>query len=680
MTTASTKSPDDKQGDEKQSDSKSGDGRHYEFQAEVARLLDLMVHSVYSEREVFLRELISNSADALDKLRYEALTDDSLMGADEELAITLAVDSDAKTLTVIDNGVGMDKQELIDNLGTIARSGTKAFIEQVKGQKDKTSGGPDLIGQFGVGFYASFMVADRVEVISRRAGADEAWRWTSDGKGAFDIEAADDAERGARIVLHLKDDALNFLEENELRHIVHTYSDHISFPIFLAAPAPKDTKQEEAEDAEENEKTETIEDAKQQLNEANALWTRPKNDISAEQYKEFYHHIGGMFDEPALTLHYTAEGRQLYTALLFAPTMPPFDMNDAKRQGHVRLYVKRVFITDDAELLPGYLRFVRGVIDSEDIPLNLSREMLQNNPLLAAIRKGVTNKFLGELVKCAEDDADKYIKIWNSFGAVMKEGLYEDAARRDTLYKLARFKTTKSLQAVTDQEDGENKDVWRSLAEYVADMPEKQDAIYYLTGDSLEQLQASPQLEGYLARGLEVLLLTDPVDAFWVTTAAGYEGKQLRSITQGDASLDDIPLTDKPDEEADKAKEETPLADALIDRLKTVLADEVMDVKASTRLVDSPACLIAPAHAPDRQMEKLMAAQQGGGMGALKPILEINPRHPLARALNKAIEDKASEKFDDLSFILFDEARILEGGAPANPAKFAERLNRLILG
>ncbi len=639
----------------------------YEFQAEVARLLDLMVHSVYSEREVFLRELISNSADALDKLRYEALTNESLMSDDDELAITLVIDKEAKTLTLIDNGIGMDKSELVSNLGTIARSGTKAFIDEIKQSGDKKNAGPDLIGQFGVGFYSAFMVADRVDVVSRRAGSNESYRWTSNGKGAFEISALEQEQpRGTSITLHIKDDAAEFLDEGEIKRIVHTYSDHISFPIFL-----KGEEKPEDEKAGEGPK-----DAQQQLNAANALWARPRSEITADQYKEFYHHTAGAFDEPALTLHYTAEGRQLYTSLLFVPSMAPFDLYDAQRNSHIKLFVKRIFITDDAEILPSYLRFVKGIVDSEDIPLNLSREMLQNNPLLASIRKAVTNKLLSELTKCAKKDPEKYLQIWENFGAVIKEGLYEDPERRDTLYKLTRFKST--LKGL-DAEPASSKPIdagWRSLDDYIADMPEKQSAIYYLAGDNMEQLKASPQLEGYLARGLEVLLLADPVDSFWVSTAAGYEGKSFTSITQGAATLDDIPLKEgnnKPEEADDND------ADALVERLKTTLKDEVMDVQKSSRLVGSPACLIASSQAPDRQLEKMLAAQKGGSMPGIKPILEVNASHSISRALNSAIIDKKDERFDDLAFLLLDEARILEGNAPADPAKFTERLNRLLL-
>ncbi len=648
----------------------------YEFQAEVARLLELMVHSVYSEREVFLRELISNSADALDKLRYEALTDETLMPDDLELAITLLADKGAKTLTLIDNGIGMSKAELVENLGTIARSGTKAFIDQIKQGDDSNKAGPDLIGQFGVGFYSAFMVADRVDVISRRAGSDESFQWTSDGKGAFDITPLKEEQAfGTRITLHMKDDALEFLEESDIRRIVHTYSDHISFPIFLKgeekAPDPEDkTDDDKASDETASEPEEAL----QQLNAANALWTRSKSDITPEQYKEFYHHTASAFDDPALTIHYTAEGRQLYTSLLFVPSMPPFDLYDAKRSAHIKLFVKRIFITEDAEILPPYLRFVRGIVDSEDIPLNLSREMLQNNPLLSSIRKAVTNKVLSELTKLADKEPDKYLQVWEHFGAVMKEGLYEDVERRDTLYKLTRFKTTLNELGTKVESDEADNSGWRSLDDYIKDMPDEQNAIYYLAGDNMEQLKASPQLEGYLARGLEVLLLADPVDSFWVSTAAGYEKKPFTSITQGNAALDDMPIKDG--DEPKKADDSD--NDALLERLKTALKEEVADIQTSSRLVASPACLIASAQAPDRQLEKMLA-QQGSAMPGVKPILEINASHAMAKALNSAIIDNKDERFSDLAFLLLDEARILEGNAPKDPAKFTERLNRLLL-
>jgi molecular chaperone HtpG len=634
-------------------ETRGGEDGAFEFQAEVARLLHLMVHSVYSERDIFLRELISNAADALDKLRYAAITKPELMADDPELRITLRADEEAGTLSVADNGIGMGRAELISNLGTIARSGTRAFLEKAEKQGDK----PTLIGQFGVGFYSAFMVADRVDFISRVAGSKQAHLWSSDGLGGFQVakapkEHADAVPRGTLVMLHLKDDAREFLKEAELTRIVRAYSDHVPFQIdFLTE---KDGKVE-----------------RRQLNSGSPLWTRPRAEITQEHYNEFYHHTAGQFDEPALTIHYKAEGRHEYTVLLFVPSMRPFDLYDPARTGRVRLYVRRVFITDEADILPPWLRFVRGVIDSEDMPLNISREMLQNNPIVAAIRRAVTNRVLAEIGKCAKKEPEKFITIWEPFGAVIKEGLYEDPERRDELFKAVRFKTTR----------GED---WRSLAAYVADMRENQTAICYLTGESEAQLRASPQLEGFAARGVEVLLLSDPVDNFWVTTALGYEGKPFQSITQGEADLSNIPLLDEKKKQ-EEAKPDAATAEA-VGRLKAVLADAVSDVRVSARLVDSPACLVAGAGGPDRGLDKLLE-KQAGAQGVL-PILEINAAHPLVKALQggsgaKAAKKKAGRKhgtdFDDLAWLLLDEARILDGLTPADPAKFAERVNRLVL-
>ncbi len=613
------------------------------FQAEVARLLHLMVHSVYSEKEIFLRELISNAADACDKLRYAAITKPELLADDPDLRITLSADESAKTLSIADNGIGMGRAELIDNLGTIARSGTHAFL---KAAEKKGGDAPDVIGQFGVGFYSAFMVADHVEVLSRKAGAKSAHVWTSDGVSGFNVAKANKEQdaavpRGTIVTLHLKEDALDYLKEAELARIVRAYSDHIPFHIdFLALEDGKDVRH--------------------QLNSASALWTRPKSDVSADQYKEFYHHVAGLFDEPALTIHYRAEGRHEYTVLLFVPTMAPFDLYDPSRSGRVRLYVRRVFITDDADILPAYLRFVRGVVDSEDVPLNISREMLQNNPIVAAIRTGVTNRVLSELEKLAKDDAEKFATFWETFGAVMKEGLYEDMERRDALFELARFRTSK----------GEG---WRSLKDYVEDLRENQTAIYYLTGDSQEQIAASPQLEGFAARGVEVLYLSDPVDNFWVTTALGFDGKPFQSITQGDIDLAAIPLADAKGEDADAPDATAPETARLVEKLKSLFADELTDVRASTRLVDSAACLVAPAEGPDRGLDKFLEKQ--AGKSSVKPVLEINPSH----AVVKALSNSKAEAFDNLAWILLDEARILEGTLPDDPGKFAERLNRLVL-
>lgn len=611
----------------------------FTFQAEVARLLHLMVNSVYSEKEVFLRELISNAADACDKLRYEATIDPQLLAGDPDLRITLRADPKSRTLVIADNGIGMTREELIDNLGTIARSGTKAFLETFfEGESP-----PNLIGQFGVGFYSAFMVADRVDVLSRRAGTSEAHLWSSDGSGGFTVEPLKDAEapaRGTEVRLHLKSDAGDYLEESALERIVRTYSDHISFPINLARQA--DGKEE-----------------LRQLNTASALWTRPKSEIDADGYREFYHHVAGSFDTPALTIHYKAEGRHEYTVLLFVPSMRPFDLFDPSRRGRIKLYVRRVFITDEAEILPAYLRFVRGVIDSEDMPLNISREMLQNNPIVGAIRRAVTNRVLSELNKLASEEPQRFEAVWAAFGAVLKEGLYEDPERRDQLFEFARFRTSKG-------------DGWRTLKEYVADLRPNQTAIYYIVGDTLEQLRASPQLEGFDARGVEVLLLSDPVDNFWVTTALGYDGKPFQSITQGEADLSNIPLLNE-----NAATEEATLASAeLIGRLKSVLGDAVGDVRRSSRLVASPACLVAPIGGPDRGLDRLLERQRHGT--ARRPVLEVNLAHPLLKALADSAGGDAA-RFEDLAWLLLDEARILEGEAPVDPAKFSERVNRLVL-
>jgi molecular chaperone HtpG len=628
----------------------SHEPQQHAFQAEVARILELMVHSVYTEKDIFLRELIANGSDALDKLRYLALTTPSLTGGDSsELAITIEPHATERVLTIRDNGIGMTGEEMVEHLGTIARSGTKAFLEQVAADK----AGGNLIGQFGVGFYSAFMVADKVEVVSRKAGTAEANRWISLGGGGFTIEPLDadeaaKAPRGTSVMLHLKDDASEYLEDNRIEDIVRSYSDHILFPIRL-----KGEKPEEGEDA-------TVTSLGRQINSASALWTKPKADITPEQYKEFYQGSALQFDDPAVTIHYRAEGRHEYTVLMFIPGARPFDLFDANRKGRIRLYVRRVFITDDANLLPAYLRFVRGVVDSADMPLNISREMLQNNPMVASIRKAVTNRVLSELKTLAEKDAEAYGKLWENFGSVLKEGLYEDQERRDALYELTRFHSTTSG------------DKQRSLKEYIASLKPNQTEIYYLTGESLDRLKASPQLEGFRARGIEVLLLADPVDNFWVMTALGYEGKPFRSITQGEAKLDAIPLA-----EGAKAPAAAPVTTGqLIEALKRSLGDAVSDVKVSTRLVDSPACLVASAAGPDRGMDKIMSKQ--GGRTASAPVLEINAGHSLVKKLDASrTGDKAS--FDDLAWLLLDQARILEGGTPDDPAKFAERMNRLLL-
>jgi molecular chaperone HtpG len=613
------------------------------FQAEVAELLNLMVHAVYSETDIFLRELISNASDACDKLRYEAIAKPELLAGEGALAIRIAPDAKAGTLTVADNGIGMDRQELIDNLGTVARSGTRAFISQLAEAKD----GAGLIGKFGVGFYSAFMVADRIEVTSRRAGASEAWVWFSSGGAGFEILPATDQQanrvpRGTEIVLHLKEDAKKYLETYEIERIVRTYSQHILFPIELIE-AEKEPRQ---------------------INAASALWQRSKSELKPEEYTEAYRSIAGAFDDPAMTLHYKAEGRQSYAVLLFAPSTRPFDLFDPGRKGRVKLYVRRVFITDEAELLPSYLRFVRGVVDSEDLPLNISREMLQNNPQVAQMRKALTGRVITELESLAEKTPDAFAKIWEAFGSVLKEGIYEDHERRDQLLALARFGTT-------------NEGGVRSLKQYVADLKPNQTEIYYLVGESAARLKSNPKLESARARGIEVLLLTDPVDAFWTAMPLGFDGKPLKSLSQGDVDFGQIPLLDQSADAAKASATEAADEATIIATVKVALGERVSDVRASQRLTDSAACLVAGGHGPDRELERLLA-RQNRGAGA-KPILELNMRHPLVQALATAKTDAREDDVVDLSSLLLEQAQILDGEVPEDPAGFAKRLNRLVV-
>jgi molecular chaperone HtpG len=608
------------------------------FQAEVTQLLHLMVHAVYSETDAFLRELISNGSDACDRLRYEAIAKPDLLADGAPLAIRIKPDAEAGTLTVTDTGIGMDRQELIDNLGTVARSGTRAFIGRLAEAKD----GAGLIGQFGVGFYSAFMVADRIEVTSRRAGASEAWVWRCSGGEGFEIAPAGPQPEqrlpgGTEIVLHLKPDAKRYLDPHEIERVVKTHSDHIQFPIELV-----------------DEKSQT-----RQINTASALWQRPKAELKAEDYTQAYRSITGAFDEPAMTLHYKAEGRQSYAVLLFAPSTRPFDLFDPGRKGRLKLYVRRVFITDDADLLPPYLRFLRGVLDSEDLPLNISREMLQNDPQVAQIRKALTGRVLTELENRAEKNTAAFEKIWEAFGSLLKEGIYEDFERRGQLLALARFATTAGSA--------------RSLKQYVADFRPNQTEIYYLVGESAERVKSNPKLEAARARGIEVLLLTDPVDAFWTAMPLGFEGKPLKSLSQGEVNLDLVPRLEQGETpEAGNASEEA----AIIAAVKTALGERVAEVRASQRLTDSAACLVAGGHGPDRQLDRLLS-RQGHGTAA-KPILELNMRHALVGALAQAKAEARDQELADLSALLLDQAQILDGELPDDPAAFATRLSRLL--
>lgn len=619
------------------------------FQTEVARLLHLMVHAVYTDKEIFLRELISNASDACDKLRYEAIASPDLVGEDNEFVISVTPNKDEGWLEISDNGIGMTADDMRDNLGTIARSGTKAFLDRLKDQPD----GSGLIGQFGVGFYSAFMVADQIQVISRRAGSDDAMSWESDGASGFKIQPADAVQaarvpRGTIVRLKLKDDAKDFLEPSQLERIVKTYSDHILFPVML-----EESGQES-----------------RQLNRANALWQRSKSDVTAEEYTEAYRTLSGQFDEPALTVHYKAEGRQSYAVLLFVPEQQPFDLFDPDRAGRVKLYVRRVYITDDASLLPGYLRFVRGVVDSEDVPLNISREMLQNNPLVSQIRKALTTRVLSELEKVAEKDASLYAKTWAAFGGVLKEGLYEDAERRESLLKLARFQTTKSGDGT------------RSLAEYVADFKDNQTEIYYLAGQDLTRLQSSPQLEAARAKGVEVLLLTDPIDHYWTTLGIDFDGKPLKSLSQGDVNLANVGGSDDAESD-DETKEKNSddggasAGEGFVAKLKECLGERVSDVQESKRLVDSAVCLVAPHMGPDLGLEKILSQQQKG-LG-LKPILEVNTTHALVKAIAMQAGKVSDTEFAELAGLLVDQAFVLDGQTPEDPAAFAKRMNAMML-
>ena len=610
----------------------------HSFQAEVSRLLEIVAGALYSNSEIFLRELVSNASDACDRLRYLALTEPGLTAEDPDFAIALTADKEAATLVVEDNGLGMSRDELVENLGTIARSGTAAFLKRLE---DK-SADVNQIGQFGVGFYSAFMVADEVTVDTRRAGEAVAWRWRSDGKGDFTVGESEDAPaRGTRIALKLKADQGEYLEPERLRRIVKTYSDHVAVPIRLTGEA-------------------------ENLNTASALWRRPKSEVTDEQYKEFYHHVAHAFDEPWLRAHFKAEGVVEYTGLLFIPSQPPFDLFQPERKHGVKLYVKRVFFTDDcAELIPAYLRFLKGVVDSEDLPLNISREMLQNNPLLAKIRGAIVKRVLAELKKRAEADAEDYARFWTAFGAVLKEGLYEDLGRRDELLPLLRVHST-------------GRDGLSSLDDYLSRMKEGQDAIYFITGEDREALARSPQLEGFLSRGVEVLLLTDPVDEFWVPSLQSYKDKPFRSVTQGALDLDKVAgEEDKPAEEREEAPE-APGLDAMIAFLRLTLKEQVKDVRASERLTESPVCLVADEGDMDMHLERLLRQHQQISQ-SFKRILEVNPRHPLIRALSARVTaNGAAAELEEVGQLLLDQALIMEGESLPDPAAFSRRLSAAV--
>jgi molecular chaperone HtpG len=619
------------------------------FQAEVSRLLDIVAHSLYSDKSVFLRELISNASDACDRLRYLSLTQEGLLGDDPDLAVAITIDKPNRLLTIADNGIGMSHDELIANLGTIARSGSARFMSELA-HMDETGTSAEkkvsLIGQFGVGFYSAFMVADKVQVTSRRAGEDKAWTWESEGHGEFTVVPAEKKNRGTEIVLHIKSGEDQWLDSANVSKVVAKYSDHIALPVRLLDGT-----------------------SQKHVNQAAALWTRSKSEITPEQYAEFYHHVAHAFDEPWATLHFKAEGKIDYTGLIFIPSSKPLDLFHPDRKQSLKLYVKRVFITDHCEdLLPGWLRFLKGVVDSEDLPLNISRETLQANPLIAKIRAGLVKRVLGELAKIAENDNGRYLKFWETFGAVLKEGIYEDEANRPALLKLARFRTTHG-----DSGGGETP---VSLAEYIGRMKEGQNAIYTISGDEVEALQRSPHLEGFRKKGVEVLLLTDAVDEFWMQAVAEYEGKPFKSATRGAADLDAVKKTSGAADEKPEPKAEG--IDNLIALMRLTLKDAVKDVRISDRLTDSACCLVAAEGDLDIHLEKLLR-QHKKLENALPRVLEINGTHPTVASLAKAVSKSGqNEALADACWLLLDQARIQDGEALPDPAGFARRMNAFV--
>ena len=614
-----------------------------EFQTEVSQLLKLMINSVYSEKEVFVRELVSNASDACDKLRYLATTKEKLIQDDPDLKIRIQINKKENSISFIDNGIGMNKKDLIENLGTIARSGTAQFIKEMSESKTKDL---SLIGQFGVGFYSAFMVAAETQVTARKAGENKIWIWKSDGESNFTIEETEDlnlleSNRGTKIDLTLSKESKDYLDKIKVEDIIRRYSDHISIPIFVTDGSEKK------------------DDTPEPVNSASAIWTRPKNKITKEQYKEFYNHVGQMFDDPWMISHYKAEGKIEYTVLNFIPSTKPFDLYDPARENRLKLYVKKVFITDNCpELIPPYLRFLRGIIDSEDLPLNISREMLQNNPVVTKIRNTLVKRTISDLKKKLTADRQSYEEFWNNFGPVLKEGIYEDFERKNSLLEIALFKNLKS-------------DKFVSLDEYIETMPKKQKSIYFITGDSYENIVNSPIIEGYKSRDINVLILDDPVDSFWTSTTPSFKEKDLKSVTRG---ADDLESMDgKKKDEKDKKEDKS--ADPLIILLKDKLKDKVKDVRTSSRLTDSPACLVSDESAMDPQLEKILQQHNQLNQGVSLKIMEINPNHKLIKKLTKMSKSKDSlGKVEDVALLLYEQSRIVEGDKPSDPIAFSKKL------
>ncbi len=637
------------------------------FQTEVKHLLHLMIHSLYSNKEIFLRELISNASDAADKLRFEALSNDALYEGDSELKIRIEFDKDKKTVSIIDNGIGMTRAEVQEHIGTIAKSGTKQFFEALTGEQAKDS---ELIGQFGVGFYSAFIVADKVTLTTRKAGADksQATRWESAGEGDYTIEAVEKATRGTEIVLHLKEAELEFLDGYRIRSIVRKFSDHISLPIIMdKEPEPSyDDDEDEAEEGVEKTEKPVAAIEEETINSASALWTKSRQEISDEDYNEFYKHVGHDFQNPLTFVHSKVEGTNEYTLLLYTPARAPFDLWDRDAKHGVKLYIRKVFITDDAEqLMPRYLRFIRGIIDANSLPLNVSREILQQSKQISAIKSGAVKKVLGMLENLAKNEAEKYETFWAQFGNVIKEGPIEDHANKDRVAKLLRFASTHN--------DTDKQSV--SLEDYVSRMKEGQDNIYYVTADSFSAAKNSPHLEIFRKKGIEVLLLSDRIDEWLVSNLDEFDGKHLQSVAKGDLNLGDLADTE---EEKAQQEEVTKDFESVLTQIKEVLVDKVSEVRLSHRLTESPACLVADVYGMSLNMERIMKeAGQSMGFGGKKPVFEINPTHPLVVKL-KAEQDDT--RFADLSHILFDQAILSEGGHLEDPAAFVHKLNGLLQG
>ncbi|MDM8564707.1 molecular chaperone HtpG [Candidatus Halobeggiatoa sp. HSG11] len=619
------------------------------FQTEVKQLLDLMIHSLYSNKEIFLRELISNGSDAADKLRFEALSDEALYENDAELKIWINFDKDANTITIRDNGIGMSREEVIENIGTIAKSGTKEFFKSLTGDKAKDT---QLIGQFGVGFYSSFIVADKVTLTTRRAGleASHGVKWESNGDGEYSIETIERSQHGTEVTLHLRSGEDEFLSEYRLQNIVKKYSDHITLPIVM----PKVTTDEEKDET-------TIEE--EVVNAATALWARSKSEITEEEYTEFYKHVAHDFEAPLTRIHNKVEGKHEYTTLLFIPARAPFDLWDRNNRHGVKLYVRRIFIMDDDEkLLPPYLRFIRGVIDSNDLPLNISREILQHNKQIDAIRSGTVKKILSALEGLAKNEAEKYTTFWSQFGKVMKEGVIDDAGNKERIAKLLRFSTT--------YDDNPTQAI--SLEDYVGRMQEGQEQIYYITAENFAAVKNSPHLEIFRKKNIEVLLLAEQIDEWLGSHLTEFDGKKLQSVTKGELDLGSL----ENEEEKQQAEKASDVLKPLLEKVKTVLGEKVSDVRVTYRLTSSPACLVADSNAMDASLERLLKSSGQNFGGGNKPILEVNPQHPIVAALK---EEEDENRFNDWALTLFDQALLSEGGQLDDPAMFVKRVNDMFV-